>query len=83
MEFALASGGTRADVEACAAVAWSCDAEAMKYAAVPPGPVRFVESAEDVLFDDDLEAVATPLDAARARDNVGEMWAQGGQDSPR
>jgi site-specific recombinase XerD len=31
------------------------------------------------LFDDDLEAVATALDDARARENVGKMWAQGGQ----
>jgi integrase len=31
------------------------------------------------LFDDDLEAVATALDAARTRESVGKMWAQGGQ----
>jgi integrase len=33
------------------------------------------------LFDDDLEAVAVALDAAR--ENVGKMWAQGGQESQR
>ena len=31
------------------------------------------------LFDDDLEAVATALNDARARESVGKMWAQGGQ----
>jgi len=31
------------------------------------------------LFDDDLEAVATALDQARARESVGEMWAREGQ----
>jgi hypothetical protein len=30
------------------------------------------------LFDDDLEAVATALHDARARENVGKMWARGG-----
>ena len=29
------------------------------------------------LFDDDLEAVATALDAARTRESVGKMWADG------
>ncbi len=29
------------------------------------------------LFDDDLEAVATELDAARTRESVGKMWADG------
>ena len=29
------------------------------------------------LFDDDLEAVATALDAARTRESVGKMWAPG------
>jgi integrase len=28
------------------------------------------------LFDDDLEAVATALEEARARESVGEMWAR-------
>jgi integrase len=28
------------------------------------------------LFDDDLEAVATALDEARARESVGKMWAR-------
>jgi hypothetical protein len=28
------------------------------------------------LFDDDLEAVATALDQARARESVGKMWAR-------
>ena len=28
------------------------------------------------LFDDDLEAVATDLDEARARESVGKMWAR-------
>ena len=27
------------------------------------------------LFDDDLEAVATALDAARTRESMGKMWA--------
>ena len=31
------------------------------------------------LFDDDLEAVATALDQARARESVGEMWEREGQ----
>ena len=31
------------------------------------------------LFDDDLEAVATALNDARARKSVGKMWARGGQ----
>lgn len=31
------------------------------------------------LFDDDLEAVAAALHDARARENVGEMWARGGR----
>ena len=31
------------------------------------------------LFDDDLEAVATALDQARARESVGKMWAREGQ----
>ena len=31
------------------------------------------------LFDDDLEAVATALNDARARESVGKMWARGGQ----
>jgi integrase len=31
------------------------------------------------LFDDDLEAVATVLDQARARESVGKMWAREGQ----
>jgi hypothetical protein len=31
------------------------------------------------LFDDDLEAVATALHDARARESVGKMWARGGQ----
>jgi integrase len=31
------------------------------------------------LFDDDLEAVAVALDHARSRENVGKMWARGGQ----
>jgi len=31
------------------------------------------------LFSDDLEAVATALDAARSRESVGKMWARGGQ----
>jgi hypothetical protein len=35
------------------------------------------------LFDDDLEAVATTLDAARARENVGKMWARGGEPTQR
>ena len=35
------------------------------------------------LFDDDLEAVATALDAARARENVGKMWARGGEPTQR
>ena len=35
------------------------------------------------LFDDDLEAVATALDAARARENVGKMWARGGGPTQR
>ena len=30
------------------------------------------------LFDDDLEAVATALHNARARESVGKMWARGG-----
>jgi integrase len=30
------------------------------------------------LFDDDLEAVAAALDAARSREIVGKMWARGG-----
>jgi integrase len=30
------------------------------------------------LFDDDLEAVATALDHARSRENVGKMWARSG-----
>ena len=30
------------------------------------------------LFSDDLEAVATALDAARSRESVGKMWARGG-----
>ncbi|SKL44441.1 Putative integrase [Mycobacteroides abscessus subsp. massiliense] len=34
------------------------------------------------LFDDDLEAVATALDAARLRESVGKKWAQGGQSAP-
>jgi hypothetical protein len=29
------------------------------------------------LFDDDLEAVATALNNARARGSVGKMWARG------
>jgi hypothetical protein len=29
------------------------------------------------LFDDDLEAVATALNDARARESVGKMWARG------
>jgi hypothetical protein len=33
------------------------------------------------LFDDDLEAVATALDATR--ENVGKMWAQGGRETQR
>jgi integrase len=32
------------------------------------------------LFDDDLEAVATALHDARSRENVGTMWARGGQE---
>jgi integrase len=35
------------------------------------------------LFDDDLEAVATALHDARARENVGKMWAQGGEPTNR
>jgi integrase len=35
------------------------------------------------LFDDDLEAVATALDQARARESVGKMWARGGKPSDR
>ncbi len=35
------------------------------------------------LFDDDLEAVATALHAARARESVGKMWARGGQPTQR
>ena len=31
------------------------------------------------LFDDDLEAVATALHDARARESVGKMWARGGR----
>jgi integrase len=31
------------------------------------------------LFDDDLEAVATALDQARARESVGKLWAWEGQ----
>jgi integrase len=31
------------------------------------------------LFDDDLEAVATALDRARAQESVGKMWARRGQ----
>ncbi|MDN4518139.1 tyrosine-type recombinase/integrase [Mycolicibacterium austroafricanum] len=31
------------------------------------------------LFSDDLEAVATALDAARLRESVGKMWARGAQ----
>ena len=31
------------------------------------------------LFNDDLEAVATALDAARSRESVGKMWAKHGQ----
>ncbi len=31
------------------------------------------------LFDDDLEAVATALDQARASEGVGKMWAREGQ----
>jgi integrase len=31
------------------------------------------------LFDDDLEAVATALDRARAHESVGKMWAKSGQ----
>lgn len=31
------------------------------------------------LFNDDLEAVATALDAARSRESVGKLWARGGQ----
>jgi len=31
------------------------------------------------LFDDDLEAVATALDHAHSRENVGKMWARNGQ----
>jgi integrase len=31
------------------------------------------------LFDDDLEAVATALDKARARESVGNMWARPGE----
>ncbi|MGC7272725.1 site-specific integrase, partial [Mycobacteroides abscessus subsp. abscessus] len=34
------------------------------------------------LFDDDLEAVATALDAARLRESVGKTWARGGQSAP-
>ena len=34
------------------------------------------------LFDDDLEAVATALDAARTRESVGKMWADG-RNEPR
>ena len=34
------------------------------------------------LFDDDLEAVATALDAARSRESVGKMRARGGQQAP-
>jgi integrase len=34
------------------------------------------------LFDDDLEAVATALDAARSRESVGKMWARRGQQAP-
>lgn len=34
------------------------------------------------LFSDDLEAVATALDAARSRQNVGKMWARGGHADP-
>ena len=30
------------------------------------------------LFSDDLEAVATALDAARSRESVGKLWARGG-----
>ena len=30
------------------------------------------------LFSDDLEAVATALDAARSLERVGKMWARGG-----
>lgn len=33
------------------------------------------------LFDDDLEAVATALDAARSRESVGKTWSQSGQDA--
>jgi hypothetical protein len=32
------------------------------------------------LFDDDLEAVATALDHARSRENVGKMWARSGHE---
>jgi integrase len=35
------------------------------------------------LFDDDLEAVATALHDARSRENVGKMWARGGQPTQR
>ena len=35
------------------------------------------------LFDDDLEAVATALDAARSRESVGKMWARGGRPTQR
>ena len=35
------------------------------------------------LFDDDLEAVATALHDARARENVGIMWEQGGEPTNR
>jgi integrase len=31
------------------------------------------------LFDDDLEAVATALDRARAQESVGKMWARRAQ----
>jgi hypothetical protein len=44
MEFALASCGTRADVEAWATVVWSCDAEAIdvRGCSVRPGSLRRV-----------------------------------------
>src|SRR5574337_231184 len=37
MEFTLASCGAPADGEACAAVVWSCDAKALKYAMLQQG----------------------------------------------
>lgn len=33
----------------------------------------------DLIQSDELEAVATALDAARSRESVGKLWARGGQ----